>query len=315
MGTTNLSGTPSFLGTSSVSYSAKDVRRFMSAAPIAYSAGGEGIIETNDFAVSQRAAGANLSVDVASGEAYVKGDTTADEGSYYVREASTVNVAITAADVSNPRVDRVVLEVKNDSEDASGLNLARIRTIDGTPTVGATLSNLSGAAAVPSTCLLLANVLVAASDTAITTAEIQDARVRTTKSVRLANTSTQSITNSTETVLTFDTELHDYDAMHSTVSNTSRITIATPGVYDVVAALAWDANVTGDRIIRIMVDGVVIVSDARRALATAGVSLGHTICAPAMPLNAGQYVECRVWQNSGGALNVGSHYFSAHRVG
>lgn len=176
MGSTTLSGTPAFLGTSSVSYSAKDVRRFMTAAPIIYSAGGEGIVESGDFAVSQRAAGANQSVDVAAGEAYVKGDTSADEGSYYVRETATVNVTLTAADATNPRIDRVVLEIKNDSEDASGLNLARIRTIDGTPTVGATLTNLTGAAAVPNTCLLLANVLVSASDASIVTGDIQDRR-------------------------------------------------------------------------------------------------------------------------------------------
>lgn len=176
MGTTNLSGTPAFLGTSSIQYSAKDVRRYLTAAPILTALGGEGIVESGDFAVSQRAAGANMSVDVAAGEAYVKGDTNADEGSYYVRETGTINVLVDAADASNPRIDRVVLEIKNDSEDAGGLNLGRIRTIAGTPTVGATLTNLTGAAAVPNTCLLLANLVVAASDTSIVTADIQDRR-------------------------------------------------------------------------------------------------------------------------------------------
>lgn len=175
-GTTDLTGTPAFLGSSSISYSAKDVRRFMTAAPIIYTQGGEGIVESGDFAVSQRAAGANMSVDVAAGEAYVKGDTNADEGSYYCRETGTLNATFTASDATNPRIDRVVLEVKNDSEDSSGLNKARIRVIDGTPTVGATLTNLTGAASVPSTCLLLANVLVPAGSTTVTTANIQDRR-------------------------------------------------------------------------------------------------------------------------------------------
>lgn len=175
-GTTDLTGTPAFLGSSSISYSAKDVRRFMTAAPIIYTQGGEGIVESGDFAVSQRAAGANMSVDVAAGEAYVKGDTNADEGSYYCRETGTLNATFTASDATNPRIDRVVLEVKNDSEDSSGLNKARIRVIDGTPTGGANLTNLTGAAAVPSTCLLLANVLVGAGVTTILTANIQDRR-------------------------------------------------------------------------------------------------------------------------------------------
>jgi hypothetical protein len=176
MGTTNLTGTPAFLGTSSVSYSARDVRRFIQSAPLIFTAGGEGVVESGDFAVAQRGAGANMSVDVAAGEAYVKGDTSADEGSYYCRETTTLNVTVTGSDATNPRIDRVVLEVKNDSEDGGGLNLARIRTIDGTPTVGATLANLTGAASVPNTCFLLANVLVPAGSTTVTTANIQNRR-------------------------------------------------------------------------------------------------------------------------------------------
>lgn len=307
MGTTNLATAPAALQAGN--YSALELRRMVTALF------NEGVVGLgSDFAVSQRAAGANMSVDVAAGEAYVKGDSIAAQGLYYQRSAGTVNVPVTASDASNPRIDRVVLEIKDDIHDLGGLNVGRIRTIDGTPTAVATLNNLNGAGAVPSTCLLLANVLVPAASSSVTTANIRDARVRTTKSTRIANTATQSIANSTETVLTFDTDLHDYDEMHSTISNTSRIVIATTDVYKVDAALAWDANTAGDRIMRILVDGVVIVSDARRALATAGVSMGHTISAPVMPLNAGQYVECRVWQNSGGALNVGSHYMTAQRV-
>lgn len=171
-GTTDLTGTPAFLGSSSISYSAKDVRRHITRLQ------NEGIVDSGDFAVSERAAGANMSVDVAAGEAYVQGDTNADEAQYYCRETGTLNATFTASDATNPRIDRVVLEVKNDSEDSSGLNKARIRVIDGTPTGGATLTNLSGAASVPSSCLLLANVLVGAGVTTITTANIQDRRVR-----------------------------------------------------------------------------------------------------------------------------------------
>lgn len=168
MGTTNLSSAPVALQQGN--YSAIDLRRMVTTML------GEGIVASGDFAVTQRAAGANMSVDVAAGQAYVKGDTATDQGHYFVRSSAVVNVPITAADASNPRIDRVVLEIKDDAHDLSGLNVARIRTIDGTPTSGATLTNLNGAAAVPGNCMLLQNRLVPAGSTTATTANGQDRR-------------------------------------------------------------------------------------------------------------------------------------------
>jgi hypothetical protein len=151
-----------------LSYGSQEFRQYVELA--AY--GTQGIDAVGDFLVAQRSAGANMSVDVAAGRAVVRGDTDTDEGLYAALSSATTNVSITAADGSNPRVDRVVLEIKNNEEDAGGLYVARIRTVDGTPTSGATLVNLNGAASVPSSCLLLANVLVAAGDTSITDSEI-----------------------------------------------------------------------------------------------------------------------------------------------
>lgn len=168
MGTTNLANAPVSLQAGN--YSAVDLRRMVTTML------GEGIVGANDFAVTQRAAGANMSVDVAAGQAYVKGDTITDQGHYFVRSSAVVNVPVTASDATNPRIDRVVLEIKDDAHDSSGLNIGRIRTIDGTPTAGATLTNLNGAAAVPNSCLLLSNHLVPAGATTVTTANMQDRR-------------------------------------------------------------------------------------------------------------------------------------------
>lgn len=73
------------------------------------------------------------------------------------------------SDPTNPRVDRVVVQIR-DSAIAGGGDTAqdgKFRVISGTPTAGATLSNLNGAVAVPSNCFLLANVLVPANATAL----------------------------------------------------------------------------------------------------------------------------------------------------
>ncbi len=168
MGTTNLAAAPVTLQQGS--YGAIDLRRMVTTML------GEGIIAAGDFAVTQRAAGANMSVDVAAGQAYVKGDTASDQGHYFVRSAAAVNVPVTASDASNPRIVRVALEIKDDAHDLGGLNLGRIRTIDGVATAGATLSNLIGAPAVPDSCMLLANVLVPAGSTTVTTGNVQDRR-------------------------------------------------------------------------------------------------------------------------------------------
>ncbi len=132
---------------------------------------GEGVCGLGDLAVSQRGAGANMSVDVAAGSAYVKDDHGSGGGFYLATFSAVENVTITAADGSNPRLDRICLRIR-DAYLGDAANDISIVTVNGTPTGGATLLNLSGAAAVPSNHLLLANVLVAAADTSITTSEI-----------------------------------------------------------------------------------------------------------------------------------------------
>jgi hypothetical protein len=154
-------------------YDAIDARRWMSDPDI-----GEGVTTYGSYRVSQRAAGVNLSVDINMDDfAYVRGDAVTLQGLYKAApHASTINEAISAADATNPRIDRVILELKDTAHDASGSSLFQTRVVTGTPTGGATLDNLTGAGAVPSSALLLADVLVAATDTAISDSEIRDRR-------------------------------------------------------------------------------------------------------------------------------------------
>lgn len=158
-------------------YSAIDDRRFWSATLQ------EGVLSGGSYQVIQRAAGANMTVDVASSVgngAIVQGDSVTAQGAYFVPPtAANVNVDIAAADVTNPRNDLVVLEVKDDQHDAGGLNLARVRVVTGTANASAALSDAPGAngtPALPSSCLLLAVVRVAAGATSIATAAISDRR-------------------------------------------------------------------------------------------------------------------------------------------
>jgi hypothetical protein len=158
-------------------YSAIDDRRFWSAGVR------EGVLNGGSYQVIQRAAGANMTVDVASSVglgAIVQGDSVTGQGEYFVPQtAANVNVDIAASDATNPRNDLVVLEVKDDQHDAGGLNLARVRVITGTPNGSAAATDAPGAngtPALPSSCLLLALVRVPAGVTSVLTAHINDRR-------------------------------------------------------------------------------------------------------------------------------------------
>jgi hypothetical protein len=146
----------------------------------------EGVMAPGSFEVTQRGAGANMSVDVAASTAdalgsgvaaLVQGDAVTAQSLYPVAPHSAViNEAISAAHATLPRVDQVVLEIKDNTHDASGSNLAQVRVVAGTATSGATLNNRTGAASLPASALLLADVLVAAAASSITNSVIRDRR-------------------------------------------------------------------------------------------------------------------------------------------
>ena len=155
-------------------YSAIDIRRALGVGLQ------EGVIDSGSYMVTERGAGANMTVDIAASTgdgAWVKGDTVASQGLYYVAPHSAViNEAITANSSGNPRVDQVILEILDDTHDAGALNKARIRVLTGTATAAATLDNRSGAAALPNGAVRLADVLVASGAVSISNSSIRDRR-------------------------------------------------------------------------------------------------------------------------------------------
>lgn len=111
----------------------------------------------------------------------------------------------------------------------------------------------------------------------------------------------QSIPNA-GTALLWDTEIVDTDGMHSTTTNTSRVTIQTPGRYLLGGAVCFTANATGRRGSWWSVNGVALSGgEAIYASPSAG---NPTTSARmrAIYLNAGDYLELFAFQDSGGAL-------------
>lgn len=117
------------------------------------------------------------------------------------------------------------------------------------------------------------------------------------------NSTTQSIGNASNTVLTANSENFDNDSMHSTASNTSRITIQTDGRYLFSGTVLFAANATGARSVGFLVNGTTAY------IATSTTNIGGSLAMGvsgmrAIVLAAGDYVECRAYQSSGGNLDV-----------
>jgi len=131
----------------------------------------QGVANVNDFKVSQRGAGANMSVDVASGFAIIAGGNSAPvQGSYNCYNDATVNLAIAASDPTNPRIDIVVVTIR-DAFYSGASNDVILQVVTGTP------AGSPVAPATPTNSLLLANVAVAAAASSIVNANITDKRV------------------------------------------------------------------------------------------------------------------------------------------
>jgi hypothetical protein len=134
--------------------------------------------------------------------------------------------------------------------------------------------------------------------------------------VRVTKSGAQSINNSTTTAITWDTETYDTDTLHSTVSNTSRLTASVTGKWLVTTSIGFAASATGSRIVTIRKNGT--TDYAQAASPNAGGSDGVQVTvSDIVDLAASDYVEINVTQNSGGALNVNtsSTQFSMALIG
>ena len=110
---------------------------------------GNGVI--SGLAVSQRGAGANMSVDVAAGQARVGG---------YFPFVAAANVSVSAAHASLPRLDLV-------SVDYNGVLTVTAGTAAAAPVLPA----------IPANSIVLATVYVPANDTTITDSQLTDKRL------------------------------------------------------------------------------------------------------------------------------------------
>jgi hypothetical protein len=120
--------------------------------------------------------------------------------------------------------------------------------------------------------------------------------------------SNQSVADSTWDVLTFGSERFDTNGLHSTSSNTSRLTAVVDGAYLVIGQVHFASNSTGQRVAQIRKNaagasgsGTGWASESFRAGNT---QITRVNLSAIVTLSAGDYVELFAWHDSGAALNV-----------
>jgi hypothetical protein len=114
-----------------------------------------------------------------------------------------------------------------------------------------------------------------------------------------------SISTATETILTLNAEEYDTDAMHSTSVSTGRLVAATAGTYHCTAQVWFAAASGGYRSLRMYLNGVGVTLLTEATNDAPGASLAAPLAVSKdVVLAVGEYIECSVYQSSGGSLNV-----------
>lgn len=135
----------------------------------------------------------------------------------------------------------------------------------------------------------------------------------------IKHSANQAIATNTFTKLVFDTEEYDPLNMHDPTTNNTRITIPQSGKYLVVAQVRFDTTTGGTiRQAEILKNGTTVIAN-ERSLAASGVT-AHFSVVTMRNFTAGDYLEVRVYQDSGATVNIEavdaySPIFSVVKVG
>lgn len=224
-----------------VTYSATEYRLQM----IAAMCQNTGVLDpygSGGLAVTQRAAGANFSVDVAAGYAFVPGGDVALQGNYIAMNDATVNVVTPAAPGSGTRVHRVVLQMRDK------LNNGVYTTYDGQ--IQLLQDTGAGTPATPASAIALAKVSISAGQANVSNANLIDDRTwarwaTSTVGGLTANTgySASDATRTPKYRLTSD----GYVMLSGWVSSTGSGTATAGTFYQIINGLPPQARPSGVR--------------------------------------------------------------------
>lgn len=126
--------------------------------------GGHAVCSPTDLLTTQNGT-PNMSVNVAGGMALVRGTESTHQGVHSFYNDGTVNLAVSAADPTNPRRDAVAVRVRDAAYSGASNDVALV-VVTGTPAASPSDPTL------PANTLVLDRVAVAAAATSITNANI-----------------------------------------------------------------------------------------------------------------------------------------------
>ncbi len=283
-------------------YDAVDVRR------AALDTWSEGVLSRLAWKVSQRAAGANMSVDVDAdvAGAIVTGDATTAQGQYHVPlHSANINVDIAAADGSHQRNDLIILEIKDDTHDSGGSNVARVRVVTGTPNGSAAKTDalgVNGTPSLPASSIALAVVNVPATDTTIETAQADDRRglalpKLVVPACRVYDATGFNFVNGALTKYPFDTASFDTGPVAMFDAANNRIYARQAGLYRISAISQWNFTTAADLLLRIYVNGT--TKGQNQTHLTGGANGYSTGVSMTWSASAADYFELFYYQDAG----------------
>ena len=118
---------------------------------------------------------------------------------------------------------------------------------------------------------------------------------------RVYRSSNQTISNTTDTAVSFNTEQYDTDDFW-TSGQATRITIPVDGYYHITSMIAWEQNNTGYRRHWLRLNGSTAIAESR--VEPSDLSDSGSLVETAYYFNVGDYVEVYVWHNKGSSSNV-----------
>lgn len=291
-------------GDATILYSAREMRTWIDAIFAV-----EGVCNVADLKVAQRAAGANMSVDVAAGLVCISGDSVAAQGKYVARNTAVYNVAITANTGGSTRNDIIVARLFD-------------KQADGGTQYSWNIVALAGTLVVPPSAVLLAQIAVAPGAASIANSAITDKR--TLAQMAGSPKPAMQVGFSGSLNLPAGSLWTPVSGGYSAGMNRGGMTFTAAGVKVPITGpyllngMAYHngASPGGQRGISYLVNNA-DVSIRGQAIVPDGGAAGTRVPAPGllMDLNAGDVVNVQVYTTAPGAMQLLAAALNVHYIG
>jgi hypothetical protein len=176
------------------------------------------------------------------------------------------------------------------------LDQIRANFLAGVPDIFTTKGDIAAATAADAA----ARVAVGANDSMLVADSSESAGLawQIQPAARVYDSGDQSVSASSWTAVTFDSERFDTDSMHSTSSNTSRLTVPTDGdgIYLVGANLRL--TTTGEIRVRLLKNGATVIGQVSHSIDSGSPPTNTDLQVQSLvSLSATDYIQVQAWTN------------------